>query len=134
MPHLWPANPDPSEHNRRSIYLQMKRSLTLPMLQIFDAPDTASSCPRRETSTVAPQALALMNSEFMATQSERFAARIRKQAGDDPDASVETGWRLAFGRTPNAEERPIALDYLRRNSLPLLCRLMLNMSEFVYVD
>ena len=60
MPHLWPANPDPTEHTRRSIYLQMKRSLALPMLQIFDAPDSATSCSRRETSTVAPQALALM--------------------------------------------------------------------------
>ena len=30
MPQLWPANPDPAEHNRRSIYLQMKRSMTLP--------------------------------------------------------------------------------------------------------
>src|SRR5260221_4016623 len=60
MPNLGPANPDPAEQNRRSIYLQMKRSLTVPMLQIFDAPDTSSSCARRERSTVAPQALALM--------------------------------------------------------------------------
>ena len=81
MPNLWPANPDPAEHNRRSIYLQMKRSLTLPMLQIFDAPDTATSCARRESSTVAPQALALMNSEFTATQAEQFAARIAKAGG-----------------------------------------------------
>src|SRR5207249_2000202 len=64
MPNLWPANPDPSEHTRRSVYLQMKRSMTLPMLQIFDAPDTAASCPRRASSTVAPPALALMSSDF----------------------------------------------------------------------
>ena len=43
MPHLWPENPDAAEHTRRSIYLQVKRSLTLPMLQIFDAPDTATA-------------------------------------------------------------------------------------------
>jgi hypothetical protein len=134
MPQLWPANPDPTEHNRRSIYLQMKRSMTLPMLQIFDAPDTATSCPRRERSTVAPQALALMNGESTADQAKQFAARIAKQAGDNPEASVETGWRLAFGRPPAAEERQTALDYLRRNSLPRLCLLMFNMSEFIYVD
>jgi len=134
MPQLWPANPDPAEHTRRSIYLQMKRSLTLPMLQIFDAPDTAMSCPRRETSTVAPQALALMNSEFSATQAEKFAARIRKQAAEDLEAQVESGWRLAFGRPPAAEERQTALEYLRRNSLSRLCLLMFNMSEFIYVD
>jgi hypothetical protein len=134
MPQLWPANPDPAEHTRRSIYLQMKRSLTLPMLQIFDAPDTAMSCPRRETSTVAPQALALMNSEFSAAQAEKFAARIRKQAAEDAEAQVESAWRLAFGRPPAAEERKTALAYLRRNSLPRLCLLMFNMSEFIYVD
>ena len=134
MPELWPANPDTSEHNRRSIYLQMKRSLTLPMLQIFDAPDTAASCPRRETSTVAPQALALMNSTFTTAQAEQFAARIRKQAGDDPEAAVEAGWRIAFGRAPKPEERRIALDYLQRNSLARFCLLIFNMSEFIYVD
>src|SRR6266853_5361631 len=96
MPQLWPENPDPSEHTRRSVYLQMKRSMTLPILQIFDAPDTATSCPRRESSTVAPQALALMNSEFTSAQAELFAGRIRRQAGDNPAATVEAGWRLAF--------------------------------------
>jgi hypothetical protein len=134
MPQLWPANPDPTEHTRRSIYLQMKRSLTLPMLQIFDAPDTATSCPRRETSTVAPQALALMNSEVTFAQAEKFAERIRKLAGDDPEASVDAGWRLAFGRPPTSGERQTALDYLRRNSLPRLGLLLFNMSEFIYVD
>jgi hypothetical protein len=134
MPYLWPANPDPSEHMRRSVYLQMKRSMTLPMLQIFDAPDTATSCPRRETSTVAPQALAMMNSEFSSSQAERLAARIAKTAGGNPEVSVETGWRLAFGRPPTASERQTALDYLKRNSLPRLCLLLFNMSEFIYVD
>jgi hypothetical protein len=118
MPKMWPPHPDPAEHDRRSIYLQMKRSLTLPMLQIFDAPDTSTSCAQRETSTVAPQALALMNSEFSQAQAERFAARIRKQASDDPVTAVDTGWRLAFGRSPSEEERKTAVEYLARNSLP----------------
>ena len=134
MPYLWPANPDPAEHNRRSIYLQMKRSLTLPMLQIFDAPDTATSCPRRESSTVAPQALALMNGESTVAQAAQFASRIKKQGGDSPEASVEAGWRLAFGRSPAPEERRTALEYLQRNSLERLCLLLFNMSEFIYVD
>jgi mono/diheme cytochrome c family protein len=134
FPNLWPANPDPAEHNRRSVYLQMKRSLTLPLLQIFDAPDTATSCPRREHSTVAPQALAMMNGESNIAQADQFAARITKLAGDNPEAAVDTGWKLAFGRTPTAAERETALDFLRRNSLPRLCLLMFNMSEFIYVD
>jgi hypothetical protein len=134
MPNLWPTNPDPSEHVRRSIYLQMKRSLTLPMLQIFDAPDTSASCPRRETSTVAPQALAMMNSEFSMAQAEQFALRVKKVAGQSPEPSVENAWKIAFGRLPSPEERKVALDYLQRNSLTRLCLLIFNMSEFIYVD
>jgi hypothetical protein len=75
-----------------------------------------------------------MNGESSVTQAAQFAARIKKQAGESPEASVEAGWRLAFGRPPSAEERQTALDYLRRNSLERLCLLMFNMSEFIYVD
>jgi len=89
---------------------------------------------RRERSTVAPQALALMNGEFAVTQAEQFAARIKKAAGDSPEAQVESGWKMAFGRAPDATERQTALDYLGRNSLPRLCLLIFNMSEFIYVD
>ena len=134
MPRLWPANPDPAEHARRSVYLQMKRSLTVPMLQIFDAPDTATSCARRETSTVAPQALALMNSDFANNQAAAFASRLRESVNADPAAYVETAWLFALGRPPTDAERATALDYLARNSLERLCLLLFNMNEFVYVD
>jgi len=135
MPYLWPAHPDPAEHNRRSIYLQMKRSLTLPMLQIFDAPDSATSCARRERSTVAPQALALMNSEFASAEADNFAARVRKSAAsEDSGKLVETTWRIALGRTPAPRERQSAIEYLERNSLSRLCLLVFNLNEFLYVD
>ena len=134
MPYLWPANPDPAEHNRRSIYLQAKRSLTVPMLQIFDAPDTARSCSRRETSTVAPQALAMMNSRFAVQKAGSFAARVRKEAGEDPVLQVKTGWIAALGRPPAPDELDTAVDFLNRNSLSLLCLMLFNTNEFVYVD
>ncbi len=136
MPYLWPTHPNPAEHNRRSIYLQMKRSLTLPMLQTFDAPDTATSCARRERSTVAPQALALMNSEFAAAQADRFAARVQKIAGEGatPEALVNAAWRQALGRLPRDAEKQPAVDYLGRNNLSRLCLLIFNLNEFVYVD
>jgi hypothetical protein len=134
MPNLWPPNPDPAEHNRRTIYLQMKRSLTLPMLQTFDAPDTATSCPRRDASTVAPQALTLMNGDFSIAQADKFAVRLKKESGDAPEALVDNSWRIAFGRAPSPVERKTALAYLERNSLSRLCLLIFNMSEFIYVD
>jgi hypothetical protein len=78
--------------------------------------------------------LALMNSEFSQAQAERFAARIKSRAGDDPVAAVDAGWRLAFGRSPSEQERKTAVEYLSRNSLPRLCLLIFNMSELIYVD
>ena len=81
-----------------------------------------------------PQSLAMMNSDFSSAQAAKFAERVRKQAGESPEAFVDAGWRLALGRLPTAEERVTALDYLRRNSPERLCLLMFNMSEFIYVD
>ncbi len=134
MPHLWPANPDPFEHNRRSVYLQMKRSMALPLLQVFDAPDMATSCARREASTVAPQALALMNGGFVLRQAGRFAERIRSRSGDQPEAQADNGWRFALGRPPSSKELATAVGYIRRNSLAQFCLLLFNMNEFLYVD
>jgi mono/diheme cytochrome c family protein len=125
----WPVHPDPAEHDRRSIYLFVKRSFRLPMLETFDAPDSSQSCARREVSTVAPQALTLMNSEWMVRQSERLARRIA--AEPDP---VEAAWRMALGRLPTDAEGARAREVVERHGLPRLCLLIFNMSEFVYVD
>src|SRR5262249_22470551 len=125
---------DPADYTRRSVYLYVKRSFRLPLLEAFDAPDSAASCPRRDVSTVAPQALALMNSEFMSAQAERFAARLKASRGDSAEAQVDEAWRIAFGRAPGLDEKAKALEFLKTNSLPRLCLLMFNMSEFLYVD
>jgi Protein of unknown function (DUF1553)/Protein of unknown function (DUF1549)/Planctomycete cytochrome C len=130
----WPVNPDPAQRDRRSVYLLVKRSFRLPMFETFDAPDPAASCPRRETSTIAPQALALMNSEFINEQAAKFAARLQQEHPGNPEQWVDSGWLLAFGHAPSAEERAKALEFLKRESLPKLCLLWLNMSEFIYVD
>jgi hypothetical protein len=130
----WPVTSDPAEHTRRSVYLFIKRSFRLPMMETFDAPDTSASCPRREASTVATQSLAMMNSEFMNDHATRFAARVRKEAGDQADAQVERAWQVALGRAPDPAEKKRAIEYLGKGDLPKLCLLLLNLSEFVYVD
>ena len=130
----WPVSSDPADFTRRSVYLYVKRSFRLPMFETFDAPDAAASCARRESSTVAPQALALMNSEFMAEQADRFAARLKAKYGESPATLVDAGWRIALGRAPSAEEKDKALAFLAKSTLPRLCLLWFNMSEFLYVD
>jgi hypothetical protein len=104
------------------------------MLESFDAPDASASCPRREQSTVAPQALALMNSEFVNSQAERMAARLKKQHGENPEAWVDAGWQLTLGRAPSNEEKQRAVAFLAKNPLSRLCLMWFNLSEFVYVD
>ncbi|MGH9661291.1 MAG: DUF1549 and DUF1553 domain-containing protein, partial [Bryobacteraceae bacterium] len=130
----WPVAADPAEHSRRSVYLLVKRSFRLPMFETFDAPDASASCARRDESTIAPQALALLNGRFFHDQAERLAARLRKEHGEDRGAWITAGWRLALGRDPSAGERTKALEFLARASLPRLCLLWFNMSEFLYVD
>ena len=126
---MWPVTADPSEHNRRSVYLFVKRAFRLPLLDTFDAPDTAESCPRRETSTVAPQALALMNSQWAWQQARLFASRIASSG--DP---IGRAWLLALGRSPEPDERARAQEYLSRAGLDRLCLAVFNMSEFLYVN
>ena len=74
---LWPEDRDPAEHLRRSLYLFRKRNVRYPLFDSFDAPDTQTACPRRETSTHALQALVLLNSEFAAARA-RAAGRMRE--------------------------------------------------------
>ena len=129
----WPVTSDETQHTRRSVYLFVKRSFRLPMFQTFDAPDAALSCARRETSTVAPQALALMNGAFFQQQADAFAERLREEAGD-PAQRVERAWQLALNRAPDIEEKRRALEFLQTEPLERLCLLVLNLSEMLYVD
>ncbi len=126
---MWPISSDATEYDRRSVYLFVKRAFRLPLLDTFDAPGSDESCPRRETSTVAPQALALMNSEWTSDQAARFAKRLAGSKDLIGDA-----WSIALGRAPDAAERAKAQEYLAHNSPERLCLLIFNMSEFLYAN
>ena len=63
----------PAERNRRSVYVYAKRSLQLPLLEIFDVASTEQSIAARSRTTVAPQALGLLNSDFITRQADCFA-------------------------------------------------------------
>ena len=131
-PELWPVTLDADEHRRRSVYLYVKRSFKMPMLETFDVPDPTMSCARRESSTVAPQALAMMNGDFTRTYAAKMATRFAGQ--ESGPGAIESAWRQMLGRAPTAAERERAQQFLQRNSLTDLCWLILNMNEFLYVD
>ena len=128
------------------------------MFEVFDTPVTAVSCPTRDVTTVAPQALWGLNSKSVFRQATRMAGRIVKEAGDDQAAQVDRAWRIALGRSPNDEELASALrlfdDLQSKDVVPLsdpppilqdvpptraqalakFCLALFNLSEFSFVD
>ncbi len=125
---------DPApEFNRRTVYRINVNSAKSPLLESLDCPDPSTKTPRRTVTTTPLQALELMNNTFVLRQANRFADRVRAEAGAAPAAQIVRAYRLAFGRTPTATETTRALAFVTQNGLPDLCWAILNASEFLYV-
>src|SRR5262249_38592155 len=142
--------PPPLEQRRRSIYIFSKRGLLLPLATTFDFPDTTLPCAQRDVTTVAPQALALLNNQFVHEQSEALARRVIAVKGDDA-ARVDAAWRISVGRMPSEAQRSVVWQHIesQRRHFPAtghqpadaerlawasLCHVLLNTNEFVYID
>lgn len=93
----------PEQRNRRSIYAEKIRGLRDPFLETFNQPGPDKSCELRETSTVAPQALTLLNAEEVQDRSLAMAARLTGELNDD-EAIVTQAFRLTLGRSPTDRE------------------------------
>ncbi len=93
-----------AEAGRRSVYVQVRRSRPLAVLEAFDWATVEPNCEARTSSTVALQSLMLLNNEFVVAQSEAFADRLKKEAGGDATAQLTLAWRLAYGVAPTAAE------------------------------
>ena len=139
---------------RRSVYLQVRRSRPISFLTTFDAPVMAVNCERRADATSAPQALMLMNGDFVLKHAEALAARVvAASPGDAPealDARVAASWRAAYLRPPTPEESGMAREFVAdrraalerdpdakdrdRAALADLCQQLFNSNEFLYVD
>lgn len=97
---------------RRSLYVQARRSRPLAVLDAFDWPRMTPNCEARRASTVAPQSLLLLNSDFTLTSAERFARRVESEAGPEATDQILRAWQLAYGRLPDDSERASALAFL----------------------
>jgi mono/diheme cytochrome c family protein len=139
----WGKSP-PEEQARRSIYVHVKRSLLLPILDSFDLAETDRSAPTRFASTQPTQALLMLNSEFINKQADIFAERLRREAGDDLTAQVKLGLNLATSRTPTDAEVRRGVDLVttlareegasQAAALRYFCLMVLNLNEFMYLD
>ena len=95
----WTPSP-PGEQRRRSLYMFTKRSLLLPLMTAFDFADTTQPCSQRNISTVAPQALVLLNNEFVHEQSTALAQRVLTEVTSDDCRTHRSS--LATGLEPTA--------------------------------
>lgn len=102
-------------------------------MEVFDSPDLQISCPRREQSTHAPQALELLNGDFSNAMAEAFATRLKTERKTTA-SQIELAYRLTAGRSPNAKERVVAAKYLANGSLREFALAMLNLNSFLYVN
>jgi hypothetical protein len=153
---IWKPS-DETEASRRTIYAFIKRGLVIPMLEVMDLADTVNSCPQRQVTTVAPQALTLFNGEFVNDQARHFADRLLKEAGIDSRKQIALAWQLALCRKPSKDELSEMLEFYQTETERLLadakkenkmlsdadaqkitlqqiCRVILNLNEFVYPE
>ena len=105
---VYEPDPLPKQRNRRSVYTEKVRGLRDPFFETFNQPGLDDSCELRETSTVAPQALTMLNAEEIQDRSLAFAARLLKRSDSDP-AIIRKAFRMTLGRAPNQAELQVCL-------------------------
>jgi hypothetical protein len=136
---------------RRSLYVQARRSRPLVVLDAFDWAVPEPCCEKRNSSTVTPQALLLMNNDFTLAQAGIFASRLQREAGADVKAQVTRAWQLAFGSTPTEKDVAGAVRFVteqttlfratpkkdttpEQQAMALFCQALLSSNRFLYVD
>ena len=110
----WNVSPNKRDHYRRSIYVFARRNLRYPMFEAFDRPDANVSCPQRQKSTTAPQALILFNSRLSLDLARRMAGDILATTRDEDDFVREVS-RRCWSREPTAEMVTAAKDFFTRS-------------------
>ena len=136
----WYPSPD-RDQSVRTIYLVQKRTLRIPWLETFDLPENTVSCPKREVSIVAPQALSLMNSEWMEAAATELANRLSDplpgessgNQGDDNEVWIVRLFERVLSRAPNQSEVNACREYLAGRSRSELALVLLNTNEFAFV-
>ena len=134
----------PEATKRRSVYLPLRRANLASMYTLFDFGDASTSTEARTQTNVAPQALFMMNSAFVAERTQSLARNLLSGYKDNI-RRIEGAWLLALGRQPQPMETQRALEYLERFPAkpenvegPLLawaslCRALVASNDFIYV-
>ncbi len=108
----WKTSENPRDQNRRSVYIFVKRNNPYPLLDTFDWANPQVVHARREVTTTAPQALALINSDLVYGWSQVLAGRVIREAGDKDAARIKRLYELLYGREPAKDETAKLLAFL----------------------
>ncbi|HEY0548900.1 MAG TPA: DUF1553 domain-containing protein, partial [Verrucomicrobiae bacterium] len=129
----WYPSPRTNQ-NVRSVFLIQKKTVRVPFMETFDLPENSVSCARRNVSIVAPQALSLLNSSLTIEAARALAERVQHEAGTSTTKQIERAFALALQRAPQPDERRACLALVQQRNLTELCRALLNVNEFVFID
>jgi mono/diheme cytochrome c family protein/cytochrome c553 len=128
------ADPEDAKTWRRSIYRFVVRSQTQPWMTSMDCADPSMRVDKRNESLSPLQALAMLNNGFIVTQARHLAARAQAERPADLVAQVARAHALALGRPPGADTGTRLVAFAEAEGLPALCRLLLNLNEFTFID
>ena len=139
-----PFGPGSLDENmtRRSIYFTVKRSALIPSMVQLDWPEALQGIGQRVTTTVAPQALLMMNSPQVRTNAAAFAALLKPTAEQSLADAVTAGYERALGRPPTEAERDAAVAFITKRrdadgidaALTDFCQAVFAMNEFLYIQ
>jgi hypothetical protein len=105
-----------------------------PLFDAFDLPDMHNSCARRTQTTTAPQALLMLNGEFVLKHARDWSEKL--SSSGDTKSQVAHAYRFAWGRPATDAEFRLGMTYLCQPGATLgdFCHALLNTNEFLYVD
>ena len=126
-------NPDDAASHRRSIYRFIVRSQPDPYMTTLDCADSSQSTPQRNETLTSLQALSLLNNGFSLAMSKHFASKLTTESSSPPE-QVARAFNRISGRSPTEAELTDLTAYAQKHGLTNLCRVLFNLSEFVYVD
>ena len=128
---------------RRSLYMPVVRTTLQEMMELFDVGDPNSINSQRTNTTVAHQALFLLNNEFVQERAQGLADRVLADSGDE-GRQIEQAWWLVLSRPPTSVERSRAAEFLTasrktaggnsRRAWASLARALFSLNEFLFID
>ena len=112
---VWNVSKDPKDQNRRSLYIFAKRSLTYPMLDVYDMANTSQVHSKRNVTTTPLQALNTLNNDTIFQWSQSLAGRVLREAGNDEQAQFNRLYQILFSRNATAQERKLLSAFLNEH-------------------